>query len=172
MWKWMYVVIAIVVVVAVASVIPGVRYLAPEWPHGANGVPNGDGNGVPNGGQSDGGDIVDATSLSFSMQLTNGDVGDFARQAKDIGTDEFKLRIEGLLFGFDIGYIIYHQRRASARAWELRDDEWIETPPEAWDDVWDGFVAELGVIMGELGWTQGDRSYLTPWKAIGSRSTI
>jgi hypothetical protein len=102
----MYVVIAIVAVVAVIGVILGVRYLAPEWPHGANGVPNGDGNGVPRNGQSSGRDIVDGTSLSFSMRLTNGDIGDFAWLAKDIGTDEFTLRIEGLLYGFDIGYII------------------------------------------------------------------
>lgn len=153
MQRWMYVVVGIVVVLAVAGVVLGVRYLAPERPPVDNGLPpqNGDvvndvnDNGVP--------DVAGATSLRFRMELTNGEIGDFVWAAKNIGTAEFKLRIDGWLYGFDIGYIVNGEIQ---QAWEFRDDQWTSIPPDIWDEVWDGFVTELDVVTSELSECTGD----------------
>lgn len=160
MQKWMYVVIGIVAAVAVVGVVLGVRYLGPERPPVENGVPPQNGDVVNGVDDNDVPDVAAATSLRFSMEFTNGEIGDFTWLAKNIGTEEFKLRIEGLLYGFEIGYIVNGELQ---RAWELRDDEWIDMPSEAWDEVWDGFVTELDVVISELDeGTHGDWTYTDP----------
>ena len=150
MQKWMYVVIVIVAVVAVVGVVLGVRYLVPERPPVENG------NGIP--------DVATATSLRFGMEFMEGENGDVIGEviwlAKNIGTDQFKLRIEGSVFGFRIGYIVNGEL---GRAWVSSDDGWGNMPPDNWSADWDDFVNRLDEVIRELQeCTQGDCSYFDP----------
>jgi len=159
MQRWMYVVVGIVVVVAVFGVVLGVRYLAPERPPVENGLPpqNGD---VVNGVNDDAPDVADATSLRFRTEFINGDIGDFEWAAKDIGTDDFKLRIEGSLYGFGVGYIVNGEL---GRAWELWDGEWTSMPADGWREVWDDLMYRLDVVIHELQeCAQEDCTYFDP----------
>lgn len=94
------------------------------------------------------------------MEFTSSDndeVGDVIWLAKSIGTDDFKLRMDGLLYGYEIGFIVNGELQ---QAWELRDGDWVSMPPEACEEVWEGFATELDVVMSELDeWTHGDRTY-------------
>ena len=160
MQKWMYAVIAIVAVVAVMGVILGVRYLTPDRPPVENGVPvqngqpiNGDPdngeNGAPNGNGDDIPDVAAATSLQFRMELTNDDIGDFVWMVKGIGTAEFALRIDGLLAGFQIGYILNGELQ---RIWYREGGDWMEKDraDADWREFWDDFVAEVDVVVSQL----------------------
>jgi hypothetical protein len=173
MQKWMYAVIAIVAVVAVLGVILGVRYLAPDRPpvdnggpvqngesingapdNGENGAPDGNGNGVP--------DVGAATSLQFSVDLTNGETGQFTWLAKNIGADDFRLRLEWRWDEFEEGIIIDGQLH---RIWHLEEGAWIEEDmvAEYWDVYWDLLMVPFErYVMALRDWTHGDWTYTDP----------
>ncbi|MFP3897741.1 MAG: hypothetical protein ACLFVD_00285 [Dehalococcoidia bacterium] len=165
MQKWMYAVIAIAIVVGVVGMVMMVRLLTQERPPVENGMPPQNGNavnGVPDNGENGVPDVATATSLRFKMELTNGEMGEFTWTARNIGTDGFQLKIEGTLYGYDIGYIVNGELE---QIWQLEGGEWIakDRGDEDWDEVWDGFVSELDVVRNELyQWTGGNCTYVDP----------
>jgi len=86
MKKWMYVAIGVVLVVGVAL---GAHFLASERGSVDNDVPG------PNGDVVDGvPDVATATSMLFSVEVTNNETAVYTYMAEDIGTDNLKLRVE------------------------------------------------------------------------------
>ena len=167
MKKWMYVVTGIVVVAVVMAVILGVRFLAPERPAVENGVPGPNGNVVDNGADSDVDngvddvpDVATATSIQFKGEWTNDETVTFTYVAKDIGTEDFKSRMDGWAEGLEVGIIINGEL---GQAWSFQDGEWVEIPDERWDDYWEAALSELDLYISELQeWTHGDCTFTHP----------
>ena len=174
MKKWMYVVTGVVVVAAVMAVILGVRFLALERPAVENDVPGPNGNVVDNGADSDVDNGVDdvpdvaaATSIRFSVEWTALDDEAVActHMAKDIGTEDFKLRIDGQVDSFEAGTITVGTiiNGELGQAWMFQNGEWVEIPVEYWGGYWEGAVTELDAYIAELqGWTHGDWTFAHP----------
>ena len=168
MKRWMYVVTGIVVVAAVMAVILGVRFLAPERPAVENHVPGQNGNVVHNGVDGNADNAVDngvpgvetATSIQLEVEWTNDETVALTYRAKDIGTENFKSRMDGLAEGLEVGIIINGEL---GRAWSFQDGEWVEIPDERWDDYWEAALSELDLYISELqGWTHGDCTFTHP----------
>ncbi len=159
MKKWMYVVTGVVVVAAVMAVILGVRFLAPERPAVENGVPASNGDVVDNG--VDGiPDVAAATSIRFSVERTNAEKAEYTYSAKDIGTQDFRSRIDGQAEGLEVRIIINGELR---QAWVFQDAKWVEVPDQSWNDYWEGALSELDLYICELeGCTNGDCIFAHP----------
>lgn len=178
MKKWMYVAIGVVVVV---GVVLAVRFLAPESPPVANDVPGPNGNVVDNGVDGDADNDVDngvpgvetATSMWFSVEWTNDETGAITYMAKDIGTEDFKLRGDGWEEGLEMGVIINGEL---GQMWYLEEDDWIgigipvEHWGEYWGEYWEGYVTMFNdYITGLHGWTHGDWTYTDPEEGYSVR---
>ena len=167
MKRWMYVVTGIVVVAVVMAVILGVRFLAPERPAVENHVPGPNGNVVDNGANSDVDNGVDdvpdvaaATSIRLCVERTNDEKAEYTYVAKDIGTGDFKSRIDGQAEGLEVRIIINGEL---GQAWIFQNGEWVMIPDEPWDDYWGAALAELDLYISELhGWTGGDCIFTHP----------
>lgn len=174
MKRWMYVVTGIVVVAVVMAVILGVRFLAPERPAVENHVPGPNGNVVDNGANSDVDNGVDdvpdvaaATSIRFSVEWTAPDDEAVVctYMAKDIGTEDFRLRIDGQVDGFEAGIIIVGTiiNGELRRGWMFQNDEWVEMSRELWERYWQEASPELNRYVTQLhGWTHGDWTFTHP----------
>ena len=167
MKRWMYVVTGIVVVAAVMAVILGVRFLAPERPAVENDVPGLNGDVVDNGADSDVDNGVDdvpdvaaANSIRLCVERTNDEKAEYTYVAKDIGTGDFKSRIDGQAEGLEVRIIINGEL---GQAWIFQNGEWVMIPDEPWDDYWGAALAELDLYISELhGWTGGDCIFTHP----------
>jgi len=92
------IIVAIVVVAAVAVV--GVVLVATRGGGGAGGG----GGGCGGGGEGGAGT---ATSLQFTVDVTTGEeISTMIFKAKDIGSNNMKIRVEGTMAGQEIIYII------------------------------------------------------------------
>ncbi|MFO7773843.1 MAG: hypothetical protein R6V59_07940 [Dehalococcoidia bacterium] len=166
MKKWMYVVIGVVVVVAVVLAVR----LAPERPlvendvnDVVNDVPD---NGIPDNDVPDNDvpdndvpDIATATSLHFTVEWTNDEKMVWTYMAKDIGTENLKLRIE-MTNGYDMAYVVNGELR---EVWVVSEGEWVAMPDAQWDEWWDEHRADLHAHISELhDWTHGDWTYTEP----------
>lgn len=152
MKRWMFVAIVVVLVVGVAL---GVRFLASERGPVENDVPG------PNGDVVDGvPDVTTATSMLFSVEVTNNETATYTYMAKDIGTEHLKLRVEWWGEGFARGVIIDAELR---QVWYLENDDWLEMPQEEQGQVVGLFVREFEKHRGELyEWRGGDWTYTDP----------
>jgi len=167
MKKRMYVVTGIVVVAAVMAVILGVIFFPPERPAVENDVPGPNGNVVDNGADSDVGNGVDdipdvaaATSIRLRVERTNDEKAEYTYVARDIGTEDFKSRMDGWAEGLEVGVIINGEL---GQGWLFQNDEWVMIPDEPWDDYWGAALAELDLYISELhGWTGGDCIFTHP----------
>ena len=99
MKKWMFVAIGVVLVVGVAL---GVYF-----------------------GQGDVADVATATSMLFSVEVTNNETAVYTYMAEDIGTEHLKLRVEWWGEGFAHGVIINGEL---GQAWYLENGNWLELP--------------------------------------------
>ena len=113
-------VIAVIIVVVIAVIGVGV-YLAMSGPAGNGGNGSNGGNGG-NGDTSP--DIAGASSLQYSVEVTDGGssyVNNY--MAKNIGTSNMMLRIEIESEGGDIIYIL---NSADQKAWSYMAGEWLD----------------------------------------------
>jgi len=134
MKKWMFVAIGVVLVVGVAL---GVYF-----------------------GQGDVADVATATSMLFSVEVTNNETAVYTYMAEDIGTEHLKLRVEWWGEGFAHGVIINGEL---GQAWYLENGNWLELPQKDWDRVRYMFVNEFEMHRGELyEWREGDWTYTDP----------
>ena len=134
MKKWMYVAIAVVVVVGVALAVYFV--------------------------QSDVPSVETATSMLFSVEVTNNETAVYTYMAEDIGTHHLKLRVEWWGEGFKHGVILNGEL---GQASYLENDNWVELPQKEWDAVWHAFVTEFEMHRSELyEWREGDWTYTDP----------
>ena len=124
-------------------------------PEVGNDVPDPEvGNDVP--------DVAAATSMQYTVEWTNGETGEWTWMAKDMGTENLKLRWEGSVDGSEEGMIINGELR---KIWTLTDGAWIEEdiPHGYWDMVWRGFAAPFEAHTTQLhDWTHGDWTYADP----------
>jgi len=132
------IIVAIVVVVAVAGV-------------GAYVVVSRGGGGGGGGGA--GGDIASATSLSFNVDSTAGGVtSTMTFKAKDIGSSNMKIRIEGTAAGQEFKYII---NGAQQKLWIYAAGQWMDLSSSfseywgTWNQAFTGYTGSLS------GWTGG-----------------
>jgi len=116
---------------------------------------------IPNDAANDS-DVATATSLQYSVEWSNDETGDWTFMAKDIGTEDAKLRWEGTVNGHEDGFIINGELK---RVWNLEDGTWVEVdiPAEMWDMYWEGWWAMFEGHRTELlEWTDGDWTYTDP----------
>ncbi len=135
----------------------------------ANGIDNGVDNGVENGVDNDVPDVEGATSLQFTVEWSNGESGSWTYMAKDMGTEDLKLRFEGVFEGVEEGFIVNGELRTM---WALEDGVWVdqEIPAEYWDMYWDMWAAPFEAYVGELyGWTGGEWGYTDPYTGLQVR---
>ena len=134
MKKWMYVAIAVVVVVGVALAV----YF------GQSGVPG----------------VETATSMVFSVEVTNNETAVYTYTAEDIGTEHLKLRVEWWGEGFAHGVIINAELR---QVWYLENDDWLDLPQEDQGHVVGMFLREFEMHRIELyEWREGDWTHMDP----------
>lgn len=111
--------------------------------------------------EEDGDDIETADSLKYSVEVTSeGETRSATWKAKNIGTDNMKMRLEGTEGEENFGWILDGENR---RLWTLTDDVWeeIELPSEeywvsywnTWKSAFDGYHTALS------SWTGGEYTY-------------
>jgi len=113
---------------------------------------------IPNDVPNDS-DVAGATSLQYSVEWSNDATGDFTFMAKDIGTEDAKLKWEGTTDGVEEGTIINGELKS---IWVLEDGAWVEldVPDFMWDDVWDDLWRMFETHRTHLlEWTDGDWTY-------------
>jgi uncharacterized protein (UPF0333 family) len=132
--------VLVAVIVIVVVVVVGV---AAYWALSNTG---GDGGGDGNGGGEDVYTVGNATSLAFTISAEEGNsIGTTVYKAKNIGTDNFMLRIEINAEGMDLIYIV---NGAEQKAWA---DE-----GSGWQDLSDTFQAQWDAYTGIFpDWTTG-----------------
>jgi hypothetical protein len=149
-------IVVTVVVVTVAGVAAAVVLLNP-------------GEGTTSGGATTttttpwttttGGGIAGATSLTCTADVTSENMsGTITLKAKNIGTDELKIREEGTIqmngTTYDVIYIVNGELQ---QAWACMDGQWMTFNfSEAWNTYVGSFQEELS------GWTGGDYTYTDP----------
>lgn len=113
--------------------------------------------GGEEGGEGGEGGIGEATSLSCKVDVTNETTTTATYQAKDIGSDDMKMRIEGTTAGTEFKYIINGEEQ---KAWMYAAGQWIEHDFggtwEMWSSTFEEYETELS------GWTGGDYEYTDP----------
>jgi hypothetical protein len=126
-------ILAIVVIVVVAVAGVGV-YVATRG-------------GTSGGG---GGGAGSATSLSFDIADTSSS-STFTLKAKDIGSTNMKMRIEGTVSGYDIIYII---NGATQTMWMYTSGTWLDMSSQfssmwsTWNTAFSGYQTDLGSWTG------------------------
>jgi len=133
-------IIAVVVIVVVAVAGVGI-YVATRG--------GGTGGG---GGDGTGGDVGSATSLSFDMTDTSS-ASTLTFKAKDIGSSDMKMRIEGTAAGYDIIYILNGEQQS---AWMyMAATGWVDVSStfstlwSTWNTAFSGYQTDLA------SWTSG-----------------
>ena len=121
-------------------------------PEVGNDVPDPEvGNDIP--------DVAAATSMQYTVEWTNGERMVWTYWAKDIGTENLKLRIE-MTNGYEMIYVVNGELQ---KIWGFSDGQWILMPGELWDDYWDEHRTDLETHTTELhDWTHGDWTYADP----------
>ena len=118
--------------------------------------------GCDENGTDDTPNVGAATSMRFSVEWTNGHSEQWTYTAKDIGTEDFKLRWEGTSNGDEDGLIMNSELR---RLWFLEDGQWVEedVPDGFWELFTETYRIAFEAYMTALeDWTDGDWSYTDP----------
>jgi hypothetical protein len=109
------------------------------------------------GGASGGGNIAEASSLQFKADTTiQGVSGTYTFKAKNIGTSNMMMRIEGTYQGQNVVMII---NGALQKLWMYGNGQWMDLSTyyseyeNTWITTFQGYLSQLG------GWTGGDWSY-------------
>jgi len=129
-------IIAVVVIVVVAGVGVGAYVV----------VTRGGGEGGGGGGGGGGLDIGSATSLSFNVTASSYGLTNVTFQAKNIGSSNLMLRIEGTINGSTSGFIV---NGVQQKVWSESDGTWTEVPggysylSGVWDPIFQGFRTSL-----------------------------
>jgi hypothetical protein len=111
-----------------------------------------------------GGGVGGATSLTCTVDVTSENFsGTMMLKAKNIGTDELKIREEGTIQYMgttqDIIYIINGEQR---KAWMCTDGQWMDVSA-SFSTYWDELSGSFNESMGQMsGWTGGDITYTEP----------
>jgi hypothetical protein len=130
-------ILAIVVIVVVA--VAGVGVFVATRGGGTDG----------GGGDGTGGDVGSATSLSFDITETSTGSA-FTYKAKDIGSSNMKMRIEGTVSSYDIIYII---NGATQTMWMYASGTWFDMS-SSYSTYWDTYSTMLSGYQTDLGsWT-------------------
>jgi len=128
-------IIAVVVIVVVAVAGVGV-YVATRG-------------GTGGGGGGTGSDIASATSLSFDVTESSTS-STMTFKAKDIGSTNMKLRIEGTAASYDFIYII---NGATQTMWMYAGGTWLDMS-SSYSTYWDTYSTMLSGYKTDLGsWT-------------------
>lgn len=141
-------IIAAVVIVAIIVVAVGV-YVATL------------GGGGGGGGTTP--DIAGASSLQFSVDLTNAgtSLGTYKYMAKNVGTSDMMIRVEITSTEGDIIYIV---NGAQQKAWGYVAGEWqdlsdtFSTQWDSWNSTWVGYRDSLESWSGTGDWSYTDPS--------------
>jgi hypothetical protein len=135
----------IVAIVAVAAVAVGAGIFVATRGGGGGG---GGGGGV---------DVSGATSLRFKVDTTvEGMSGTYTLSAKNIGSSNMMMRIEGTMSGQDFIYII---NGAQQKLWVEMGGQWMDLSTnysqywDTWNQSFTGYKTQLA------GWTGGDWTY-------------
>ncbi|MCJ7720263.1 MAG: hypothetical protein MUO36_02225 [Candidatus Hadarchaeum sp.] len=111
------------------------------------------------GGGGGGGDITGATNLSFNMTSSAGGVSSsMTFYAKDIGSTNLKMRVEGTAAGYDFKYII---NGTLQKLWVYAGGMWTDMTSSLFSTYWDtysamfsGYQTDLAGVTGDT-WTDG-----------------
>lgn len=102
---------------------------------------------VVKGGGGGGGGIGSATSSSFDVTIAG--TGTYTFQAKDIGSNNLKVRVTGSAAGTDFIYIV---NGATQTAWRDFGGTWTQedfsTVWSTWETAFSGYQTELDSWMG------------------------
>jgi hypothetical protein len=108
-------------------------------------------------GGGGGGNIADATSLQFKADTTiQGVSGTYTFKAKNIGTSNMMMRIEGTYQAQNVIMIINGARQ---KLWVYEGGQWMDLSmnysqyENTWTTTFQGYLTQLA------GWTGGDWSY-------------
>ena len=138
----------IVAIIVVAAVVAGAGIYVATRGGGEAGGGAGGGGGGEGGGE--GGGIAGATSLQCDVAITGS--GTYTFMAKNIGTSNMMMRIEGTIEGQDMIFII---NGAQHKAWVYAAGTWIDmseyysTYWSEWSSTFEGYETYLS------GWTGG-----------------
>jgi hypothetical protein len=154
------IVIAIVVVVVIAVVASAAAILLSNQNPGnsTTPTPTPTPSATPAPSGSTGSDIATASSLQYSVSLTENGVvtGTYTFQGKNAGTDSFMMRIQAT---DSDGESIYIFNAAQQKAWVYSGGEWVDISSyydsqySTWNSLWTGYTTSLSA------WTAGDYSY-------------
>jgi hypothetical protein len=108
-------------------------------------------------------DIQQASSLKFSMSSTGtSESYAYTLEAKNIGTQDMMLRVEGTLPGVSQN-VIYIINGVQQKAWMYSNGQWIDISStysdqwSTWTSLFNRYVSDLSNWSGE-----GDYSYTNP----------
>jgi hypothetical protein len=111
-----------------------------------------------------GGNIAEATSLQFKADTTiQGVSGTYTFKAKNIGTPNMMMRIEGAYQGQNVIMII---NGAQQKLWACEGGQWMDLSTNysqyenMWTTTFQGYLTQLGM------WTGGDWSYTDNYTGI------
>lgn len=159
--------LVIVVIIVVAVLVVGVvAYLGMSGGGGGNGTGDNGGNGGGGNGGGNGGtttDVAGASSLQFSVSVTQTGVGQEVAtyMVKNAGTSGMMMRIDMTdVSGENFIYII---NGVQEKVWVYSEGEWTDlsvaysTYWDTWNSAWEGYRTSLADWTGV-----GDWSYTTP----------
>lgn len=149
------IIVAIIVVVAVVAV--GIVLVATRG-----------GGGESGGGGEGGGGVGEATSLQFAVDVaTEGETYTMTFKAKDIGSNNMKIRVEGTAEGQEFIYII---NGAQQKLWVYAAGMWVDLSDQ-FSDYWDMWSASFEGYQADLsGWTGG--TWTSPDGTVTIRNII
>ena len=147
--------LVIVAVVAAIAVVAGAGVYVATRSSSNTGENNG------NGGGGGGGDISGASSLQFHVSLTGENYSsDYTLQAKNIGTSNLMMRIDGTFVGQDLIYIV---NGVQQKVWIYEGGTWVDlsssysTYWSQWSQAFAGYQTDLSGWTGGS-WTSSDGS--------------
>ncbi len=107
--------------------------------------------------------VKEASSLKFSVSGTSDSKPySFTLQAKNIGTDNMMLRVDGTVPGVSQS-VIYIINGAQHKAWGYVNDEWVDLSNSydsqwtTWNNLWNSYLDDLTKWSGT-----GDYTYTNP----------
>jgi hypothetical protein len=160
-------ILMVAVVVVVIAVVAGAAIYLTQNPSNPNTNPtatppastNPDESSTPAPTSSTGNGVATATSLKYSVSLTENGVvkGVYTFQGKNTGSSNSMIRID-FTEGEDNTIFIFNG--AQQKAWTYSGGEWVDISAyydqqyQVWDNVWKGYVTGLAAWTGT-----GDHSY-------------
>jgi hypothetical protein len=113
------------------------------------------GGGGGAGGGGTGGQTINSLSCTVDIN-SEGQTISAEYKAKDIGTQNMKVRVDMLLEGQQVAYII---NGAERKAWAYALGQWVDMS-SSFDQYWDMYSESVSDYRTRLsGWTGGDITY-------------